>query len=313
MMSNSSSGVLRIVTRKSPLALWQAYYVKDLLEKAHQGLIIEIEGLLTEGDKLLATPLAEIGGKGLFVKELEKAIIERRADIAVHSIKDMPAELPDRMVLGAICRREDPRDVFVSNRYASLEDLPAGAVVGTSSSRRLCLLKAYAPQVKIEHIRGNVGTRLQKLDEGQFDAIILAAAGLIRLGEPERIRQFLDPAQWIPAIGQGAVGVECHKENHFALDCLAAIDDALTRYSITAERAMNQALGGGCQFPIAAHAVSERSQLFIRGMVGDKDNDLLIEAQDQGGIEEGEAIGRRLAEQLIDKGAREILARYQMS
>lgn len=302
---------LRIVTRKSPLALWQAYHIKSLLEIACPGILVEIQGLITEGDRLLATPLAEIGGKGLFVKELEKAILERRADIAVHSIKDMPVELADGMVLAAVCQREDPRDVFISNKFQALEELPAEAVVGTSSSRRLCLLKAYAPQLSVKNLRGNVGTRLQKLDDDYFDAIILAAAGIIRLKETRRIRQYLNPQYWLPAIGQGAIGVECHQDNHFALECLATIDDSLTRICVSAERAMNKALNGGCQFPIAAYSQLKNGQLILQGMVGDLNNGQLIESEAQGSVEEAENIGIKVAEKLLDKGAKLILAGFR--
>jgi hydroxymethylbilane synthase len=289
---------LRIATRKSPLALWQAHHVKNLLEAAHPQLQVEIIGLMTEGDKLLATPLAEIGGKGLFVKELEKAILERRADIAVHSIKDMPVALPDRLILASLCQREDPRDAFISPHFACLEDLPPGAIVGTSSSRRTCQLKARRPDLHVENLRGNVGTRLNKLDKGHYDAIILAAAGLKRLDQALRIRTYFDPEEWIPAVGQGAIGIECHENNHLALELLAPLEHPPTRICISAERAMNLALNGGCQLPIGAYATLSDEELTVRGIIGNLSDNTLSRAKVVGASTAAEHLGKVLAEKL---------------
>lgn len=307
---SKSLSVIRIATRKSPLAIWQAEYVKQRLEAIHPKLKVEISGMLTEGDRRLAAPLAAIGGKGLFVKELEQAILERRADIAVHSIKDMPAELSNNLVLAAVCKREDPRDVFVSNRYKTLEELPAGALIGTSSPRRISLLKATLPHIRIENLRGNVGTRLERMDKGHFDGIILAAAGLIRLGEMHRINQYLDPETWIPAIGQGAVGIECRADNHFVLECLAQLEDPVTRLCIKAERAMNAVLSGSCQLPIAAHAIATDEKIFLRGMVGDPATSNIIRTAQSGKITDAEQIGRLAAEELSRQGADKILRQF---
>jgi hydroxymethylbilane synthase len=298
---------VRIATRKSPLAMWQANYVKSLLLASHPQLTVEILGLLTEGDKLLATPLTEIGGKGLFVKELEKAILEHRADIAVHSIKDLPVTLPDHLILAAMCEREDPRDALVSNHFASLDDLPPGAIVGTSSSRRACQLYAMRPDLKIENLRGNVGTRLGRLDAGTYDAIILAAAGLKRLGLANRIRTCLDPEIWIPAVGQGAIGIECHRDNQSVLSLLTTLNHPPTQRCITAERSMNLELNGGCQLPIAGYATLQAEQLTIRGLVGDLENRTLIKAQASGNAEDAAAIGAQLAHKLLARGAHALL------
>lgn len=301
--TNNPKKIIRIATRKSPLALWQAYFVKQQLETAYPDMMIEITGLLTEGDKLLATPLAKIGGKGLFVKELEKAMIERRADIAVHSIKDMPAELVDDMVLGAVCPREDPRDVFVSNRYEDLLTLPPGAVIGTSSSRRCCQVKALRPDLIIENLRGNVGTRLQKLDDGKYDAIILAAAGLERLKLSDRIRSFLPIEQMLPAVGQGAIGVECCASNHEVLEWISVLDDQPSRLCVTAERAMNLYLNGGCQLPIAGYATLENGNLKMRGLVGSLDGTTLIKSEIVGPQAQAANLGQKVAENLLQNGA----------
>ncbi len=303
----SSNPILRIATRKSPLALWQAQHVKAALEYAHPQLQVEIIGMMTEGDKLLATPLAAIGGKGLFVKELEKAILERRADIAVHSLKDMPVELRDHLILAAVCEREDPRDAFVGRQYTQLEDLPPGAIIGTSSSRRHCQVKALRPDLLVESVRGNVGTRLMRLDEGRYDGLILAAAGLKRLDEASRISQYLDPMTWLPAVGQGVLAIECQRDNMQALEYVAALEDSPTRICITAERAMNKALDGGCQLPIAAYAELTGSELIVRGMVGDMKNNQMLTAEVRGQAANAETLGLQLAEVLLQQGARRIL------
>ncbi len=306
-MKSRLQPILRIATRKSPLALWQANYVRDALEAAHPELQVEVMGLLTEGDKLLATPLVEFGGKGLFVKELELALFERHADIAVHSIKDMPVDLPDDFALAVVCEREDPRDVFVSNQYRNLAELPHGAKIGTSSSRRSCQLKALRSDLQIENLRGNVGTRLRKLDEGRYDAIILAAAGLKRLNQESRISSYFEPDQMLPAVGQGAIGIECRSDNREILQWISVLEDKLTRLCITAERAMNQRLMGGCQLPIAALATIDNAQLKIRGLVGDVKNNQLIKAE-AGGLErDARIIGEALADDLLQQGAARLL------
>lgn len=307
--ANNSKKLLRIATRKSPLALWQAYYVKQQLEAVYPDMVIEVNGLLTEGDKLLATPLAKIGGKGLFVKELEKAILERRADIAVHSIKDMPAELLDDMVLAAVCQREDPRDVFVSNNYEDLFSLPMKAKVGTSSARRSCQVKALRPDLRVENLRGNVGTRLKKLDDGKYDAIILAAAGLERLGLANRITGYFALAQMLPAVGQGAIGIECNAHNHEVLEWLSALNHPLTHQCIIAERSMNHYLNGGCQFPIAGFAsIDDDNQILsLQGLVGKADGSIIIRNEAVAEIREAENLGRQVAENLLAMGANELL------
>ncbi len=298
---------IRIATRKSPLALWQAEHVADALRTAHPGLRVEILGMSTQGDKILDTPLAKIGGKGLFVKELEARMLEGDADIAVHSMKDVPVELPPGLHLAVILEREDPRDAFVSNRYASLEDLPEGAVVGTSSLRRQCQLADRRPDLRIESLRGNVNTRLRKLDEGEYDAVILAAAGLIRLGFGERIRTALDPADSLPAIGQGAVGIECRNDDPRVNTLLAPLHHTDTADRVRAERAFNARLEGGCQVPIGGHAVLEGDQLWLRGLVGTVDGSEIIRGEIRGPREQAETLGTALAEELLDRGAREIL------
>ena len=235
---------LKIATRQSPLALWQANFVKDQLEKFHPTLSVELVPMVTKGDVILDSPLAKIGGKGLFVKELENALLEKRADIAVHSMKDVPMEFPEGLGLSVICKREDPRDAFVSNTYRSLDELPQGAIVGTSSLRRQCQLKQLRPDLDIRSLRGNVGTRLSKLDNGEYDAIILASAGLIRLGLAERIASFIEVEQSLPAAGQGAVGIECRVDDEEVKALLAPLSDATTTTCVLAERAMNTRLQG---------------------------------------------------------------------
>jgi hydroxymethylbilane synthase len=299
---------IRIATRNSPLALWQANYVKTALQAAHPSLIVQIQGFLTEGDKHLTTSLAKTGGKGLFVKELEIALLEGKADIAVHSIKDMPAQQTPGLTLAAICEREDPRDAFVSSQFSSLSELPLGAMVGTSSSRRACLLRDLRPDLKVAPLRGNVGTRLRKLDEGQYDAIILAAAGLKRLAESARIRSYLETDNWVPAVGQGAVGIECREDDTAILERLLPLDHALTRCCITAERAFNQTLNGGCQLPIAAYAVCMQHELQITGFVAHPEKDQSVRETLVHSANDPTAAGHALAELLLTKGARAILA-----
>ena len=299
---------VRIATRKSALALWQAEYVKARLEFFHPGLLVELVPMSTQGDKILDTPLAKIGGKGLFVKELETAMLEDRADIAVHSMKDVPVEFPEGLMLSTICEREDPRDAFVSNHFASLEQLPQGAVVGTSSLRRQCQIKAMRPDLQIRDLRGNVNTRLAKLDAGEFDAIILAAAGLIRLGFQTRIAAFLPVSQSLPANGQGAVGIECRSDDLAVRALLAPLEHSATRQAVLAERAMNRALQGGCQVPIGAFAEIDGDQLHLRGLVGQLDGQHILQAEVRGAAADGEALGQQLADKLLAQGAGAILA-----
>jgi len=298
---------IRIATRKSALALWQAEYVKARLEASHPGLKVSLVPMVSRGDKLLDAPLAKIGGKGLFVKELETALMENDADIAVHSMKDVPMEFPEGLGLYCICEREDPRDAFVSNHFDDLDALPPGSVVGTSSLRRQAQLLARRPDLKIQFLRGNVNTRLAKLDAGEYDAIILAAAGLIRLGFGERIRSSIGVDESLPAGGQGAVGIECRttdSELHALLECL---NHAPTATRVVAERALNKRLNGGCQVPIACYAVLEGEQLWLRGLVGQPDGTVLLRAEGRALAAEAEALGVQVAEALLDQGAEQIL------
>lgn len=299
---------LRIATRKSPLALWQANFVKDRLEALHPDLQVELVPMSTQGDKILDTPLAKVGGKGLFVKELETAMLEGRADIAVHSMKDVPVEFPDGLGLHTICEREDPRDAFVSNHFNQIDELPQGAVVGTSSLRRQCQLRAARPDLVIRDLRGNVNTRLAKLDAGEYDAIILAAAGLKRLEMAHRIAAFIEPEQSLPANGQGAVGIECRLDDHELHALLAPLEHPETRIRVLTERAMNRALQGGCQVPIGAYALVQGEEVWLRGLVGSPDGSRVIRDEIRGPLAEGEALGHTLAQHLLAAGADVILA-----
>jgi hydroxymethylbilane synthase len=301
------SDTLRIATRKSPLAMWQAEHVADRLRETHPGLGVEILGMTTKGDRILDAPLAKVGGKGLFVKELEQGMLAGEADIAVHSMKDVPVDFPEGLHLAVILEREDPHDAFVSNRFESLGALPAGARVGTSSLRRQCQLAARRPDLSIEPLRGNVNTRLAKLDAGDYDAIILAAAGLIRLGFEARIRARMDTAESLPAIGQGAIGIECRAVDDRVNVLLAALHHPDTAARVRAERAMNARLQGGCQVPIAGHAVLEDDGLHLRGLVGRPDGGLVLRAEARGAKEDPEALGARVAEDLLAQGAGAIL------
>jgi hydroxymethylbilane synthase len=303
-----STTTVRIATRKSALALWQAEYVKTQLEHFHPGITVELVPMTTKGDIILDTPLAKVGGKGLFVKELEVAILEGRADIAVHSMKDVPVEFPEGLGLEVICPREDPRDAFVSNTIKSLAELPQGAVVGTSSLRRQCQIKALRPDLDIRDLRGNVNTRLRKLDNGEYDAIILAAAGLIRLEMPERIQEFIAPEVMLPANGQGAVGIECRTNDLTLKALLAPLGCETTRIRVLAERAMNRALEGGCQVPIGSYAIiKENGEIYLRGLVGATDGSEILTSEISGSINNAEQIGNILADQLLEKGADKIL------
>ncbi len=298
---------IRIATRKSPLALWQAEFVAERLRAAHPGLEVELVKMVTQGDKILDTPLAKVGGKGLFVKELEQGMLDGRADIAVHSMKDVPMDFPPGLTLAVVCEREDPRDAFVSNAYATLQSLPEGAVVGTSSLRRQCQLRAARPDLEIRDLRGNVGTRLGKLDAGEYDAIVLACAGLKRLGLSGRITEALAPEESLPAVGQGAVGIECRADDQAILELLAPLNHPETALRVAAERAMNHRLEGGCQVPIAGFAVIERGVLLLRALVGTPDGREVIRGDIAGAPEDAELLGRALAEDLLGRGAGRIL------
>ena len=298
---------VRIATRKSALALWQAEYVKAQLEHFHKDINVELVPMTTKGDIILDTPLAKVGGKGLFVKELEVAMLENRADIAVHSMKDVPVEFPEGLGLEVICPREDPRDAFVSNTIESFDQLPQGAVVGTSSLRRQCQIKALRPDIDIRDLRGNVNTRLRKLDDGEYDAIILAAAGLIRLEMADRIRGFIEPETMLPANGQGAVGIECRTDDETIKALLAPLGCKETAIRVIAERSMNRALEGGCQVPIGSYAIIENDEVYLRGLVGAVDGSEILHSEIRGKVEDAEALGQSLAQTLLDKGADKIL------
>jgi len=302
-----STREIRIATRKSALALWQAEYVKARLEQAHPELRVTLVPMVSRGDKLLDAPLAKIGGKGLFVKELETALLDNEADIAVHSMKDVPMDFPEGLGLYCICEREDPRDAFVSNHFASLEALPAGSVVGTSSLRRQAQLLARRPDLQIRFLRGNVNTRLAKLDAGEYDAIILAAAGLIRLGFEDRITATISVDDSLPAGGQGAVGIECRSADHAIHALLAPLHHHDTADRVVAERAMNKRLNGGCQVPIACYAVLEGDQLWLRGLVGQPSGGTLLVADARAPRATAEALGVEVAEHLLGQGAEAIL------
>lgn len=299
---------VRIATRKSALALWQAEYVKAQLEHFHPGINVELVPMTTKGDIILDTPLAKVGGKGLFVKELEVAMLENRADIAVHSMKDVPVEFPEGLGLEIICPREDPRDAFVSNTIASFADLPQGAVVGTSSLRRQCQIKALRPDLDIRDLRGNVNTRLKKLDNNEYDAIILAAAGLIRLEMPERIREFIAPEVMLPANGQGAVGIECRTKDETIKNLLKPLGCEETRIRVIAERSMNRALEGGCQVPIGSYAIIENQEIYLRGLVGAVDGSEILTSEVRGKVQDAEKLGTDLAATLLADGADKILS-----
>lgn len=298
---------LRIATRKSALALWQAEHVAARLRAVHPGLAVELVPMTTRGDEIADRPLATIGGKGLFLKELEVAMLEGRADLAVHSLKDVPAELEPGFVLPAMLPRADAADAFVSNHHATLDALPQGARVGTSSLRRQAQLRAARPDLQLLDLRGNVNTRLAKLDAGDYDAIVLACAGLERLGLAARIRQRLAAPDWLPAPGQAAIAIEARADQPAVLALLAALDDADTRVTVSAERAMNHALGGSCTVPVAAWCVLGERGLHLRGLVGDAANGRLVRAEAGGPVEQPEALGRAVADALLAQGAGEML------
>ena len=302
-----STNLLRIATRKSPLALWQAEHVRARLLECHAGLQVELLTMSTKGDRILDSPLAKIGGKGLFVKELEQGMLEGRADIAVHSMKDVPIELPDGLCIAAILEREDPRDAFVSGQYASIDALPEGARVGTSSLRRQCQLRARRPDLEILDLRGNVGTRLGKLDAGDYDAIILACAGLKRLGLDARITMALPPELMLPAIAQGVIGIECRCDDARVKALIAPLHHALTGQRTQAERAMNATLAGGCQAPVAGYSVIGSAGIELRGLVGRPDGTEIIRGDISGTAQDAAALGKQLADELLSRGAGQIL------
>ena len=303
---------LKIATRQSPLALWQAEHIRERLETLHAGLKVELVTFVTQGDKILDTPLAKIGGKGLFVKELEAALLDGRADLAVHSMKDVPMQLPEGLELAVICEREDPFDAFVSNQYAHFDDLPQGAKLGTSSLRRKSQILKQRPDLDVIDLRGNVGTRLSKLDTGQYDAIILASAGLKRLNLHDRIRHTLTAEVSLPAVGQGALGLECRSQDQQVLDLIMPLMHQDSNACVRAERAFNGYLEGGCQVPIAGSATLNDQELQVEGRVGSVDGVTLLRAKVQGVPEQAEALGVELAKKLLDQGAGELLkALYQ--
>ncbi|MEM6405456.1 MAG: hydroxymethylbilane synthase [Pseudomonadota bacterium] len=299
--------ILRIATRKSPLARWQAEQVAQQLTRLNSTLTPVIRGFSTQGDKIQDTPLAKVGGKGLFVKELEVSLLQHTADIAVHSIKDMPVLLPEGLHLAAILPRADPRDAFVSHQYATLNDLPAGACLGTSSLRRACQIRHQYPHLRIESLRGNLNTRLAKLDAGEYAAILLAAAGLQRLELTQRIRQYIPAHISLPAIGQGAIGVECRVDDQVTRQLLTALHDADTAACVTAERAMNRRLEGGCQVPIGGHAIWRDGQIWLRGLVGAVDGSRILHAEGYAPGDQAESLGTQVADALLAQGAAELL------
>ena len=302
---------LRIATRNSPLALWQAHFVRDQLLAEHKQLNVEIVSMTTKGDKILDRSLSKVGGKGLFMKELEEALLDGRADIAVHSMKDVTVDLPKGLEVSCVCKRETPNDAFVSNNYQTLHELPAGSVVGTSSLRRRAQLKHHFPRLEIKELRGNVNTRLRKLDDGEYDAIILAAAGLIRLGFENRIADLIAIEDSLPAVGQGIVGIENRTDDDEIKQFLAVLNDTNSEICIAAERRMNQCLDGGCSVPIAGFAQLEGGTVFLQGVVGDVDSGRLLSASAQGDASIAAELGQQVAQQLIDQGAKALIAKAQ--
>ncbi|MCB5162907.1 hydroxymethylbilane synthase [Marinomonas algarum] len=301
-----------IATRESKLALWQAENIQAQLKSLYPELLVELLGMSTKGDQMLDSPLSKIGGKGLFVKELETALLDGRADIAVHSMKDVPMAFPEGLGLAVICEREDPTDAFVSNTFSSIDELPRGSIVGTCSLRRSCQLRMNRPDLVIKDLRGNVNTRLRKLDDGEYDAIILATAGLLRLEMNDRIRQRIPAETSLPAGGQGAMGIECRSDDSDTLALLAPLKHEETTIRVTAERAVNERLNGGCQAPIACFALLEGDSIWLRGLVGSPDGKTMIEGEIRGHKAEVRSLGIQLADDLLARGADVILdAIYQ--
>ncbi len=301
-------GVIRIATRKSPLALWQAEHVGGQLREIHPGLDVELVPMSTQGDRLLDAPLAKVGGKGLFIKELEHALLDGGADIAVHSLKDVPVKIPAGLALPVFLARGDARDSLVCNHHDHLAALPRGARIGTSSLRRQCQLMAARPELDVVTVRGGVRTRLAKLDDGDFDALILAVAGLQRLGLAERVAEVLEPDVMLPAVGQGVLGIECRDGDTRVAALIAVLDDADTAARVIAERAMNERLGGGCQVPIAGFAELDGEELRLRGLVASPDGRTVLRAEGRVLREQGRQVGRSVAEDLLSQGADRILA-----
>lgn len=298
---------LKIATRQSPLALWQAEHIRARLQELHPDLTVELVKFVTQGDKILDTPLAKIGGKGLFVKELEAALLDGRADLAVHSMKDVPMALPEGLTLAVICEREDPLDAFVSNTFEKFADLPQGARVGTSSLRRKSQILKQRPDLQIIDLRGNVGTRLSKLDDGQYDAIILASAGLKRLGLENRIRHTIEPNVSLPAVGQGALGLECRADDQEVLALIQPLLHIETDVCVRAERAFNTYLEGGCQVPIAGYATLQDGKIHIEGRVGSPDGQTLLRAEMTDEAHNAQQLGENLARNLLEQGAGDLL------
>ncbi len=298
---------LKIATRKSPLALWQAEHVKSRLKQLHPNLEVELVKMMTTGDQILNSPLSKIGGKGLFIKELEIGMLEGKADIAVHSMKDMPYKIPAGFALGAVLKRENPFDAFVSNHFNNLEDLPLNSKVGTCSMRRIVQLKSIRPDLEILDLRGNVNTRLKKLDDGEYDAIILACAGLIRLNFADRIKQQISAKQSLPAVGQGAVGIEIRENDQAILELITPLIDEQTTHRISAERAMNARLEGGCSVPIAGFSTLDGDIITLTGLVGNVESGVILKHKVVGNVDNTEELGKQLADKLIAMGARDIL------
>ena len=298
---------LRIATRKSPLALWQAEEVSRRLKSFHPDLEIELVPMTTKGDQILNSPLSKVGGKGLFVKELEVAMLEGRADIAVHSMKDVPMEFPEGLQLSAVLERDDPRDAFISDKYNSLDELPDGAILGTSSLRRQTIIKSTYPNLEIKMLRGNINTRIAKLEAGEYDAIILAASGLKRMGFDERITAIIEPEVMLPAVGQGALGIEGRSNDAEVDAILAPLRDKETTLRLTTERAMNNRLNGGCQVPVAGYSEVNGDQITLRGLIGFTDGSTIYRSEKSAATNNAESLGIAVAEELMAQGGDKVL------
>jgi hydroxymethylbilane synthase len=307
----AGAGSLKVATRKSPLALWQAEHVAARLRQVHPGLEVELVPLITQGDRIVDRSLAAIGGKGLFVRELEIALQEERADLAVHSMKDLPGEIPEDLLIAAVLPREDARDALLTHAAARLAELPSGARVGTSSLRRQAQLLAARPDLVMVPLRGNVDTRVRRLDERGLDAVVLASAGLVRLGWKSRITEYLDPGVCLPAVGQGVIGVECRVGDVNTRELLAPLEHGLTRWVLEAERAFAQRLGGSCQSPIAAYASVEGNRLQLEGLVAEPDGSRLYRDSASSGLADAAQLGRQLAERVLAAGADALLERLR--
>lgn len=304
------SQALTILTRESPLAMWQALHIQSCLREAYPDRTVDVIGMTTQGDRILDKTLSKIGGKGLFVKELEIALLERRAHLAVHSLKDVPMQLQEEFVLAAVTEREDPRDAFVSNRYDTLASLPEGAVVGTASLRRELMLKVHYPHLVVKTVRGNVGTRLRKLDEGQYDALIMAYAGLKRLGHFDRIKEVISDEVSLPSPGQGALGIECMVDDEATRKALAFLNDENTFMCTAAERSVSRALGGSCQVPLAAYATIEGETMRLRALIGDHTTGEMVSTEVTGQKREFEAIAKEAVENLMAQGAARFVEKF---